>query len=628
MKSKALITVLLLAMLLIPTHVSADSFTFYAAEDNYMREESPDDNQGTQTDLQVGYVGGSWEKYRPLVEFNVVWGTDIPTDATVTGAVLSLYYYDGSGNQAGLAIYVRRLLRLDWSETESCWNDYKTGSTWSSPGASTSNYDFTYTGQVVATTPSGGGGVWMNWNILSQVQWAQTNDVNVAVLICSNPEYGGSEDRSVFFRSREYPGTEYDPKLVLTYSLPVPAVLTLAATNVGGDTALLNGLVTSGEPLTQRGFQYGLTKTATWDAYETGTFGTGTYSQTISGLLLNTTYWFRAYAVNDIGTTYDSWVSFETLDLPTVTTDAATYVGSTSVRFNGRLTNDGGEGCEYRFQYGYASGTYVFETDWANSISTGQSFYSDISDLVSDTTYYFRAQARNSAGVGNGAERSFTTSWALLAPSQFSAHATSGAEISLLWIKGGGSGNTLIRMKTNSYPTTVDEGTQVYFSSGSSISVTGLSPGTSYYFSAWGESSGDYSAESAHAMTTTFAGSPVTEPTNPGEPSGWFQIPSTARITGMPFYDWVNRGFDKYELPHVTGWVLLALLFSALAGIGVLAIFPRDPTGGVSAGAVYAGLIASGLVIVGARWMGVLPFWLILIPITIGGSYAFVKSRA
>jgi len=625
----AIVAILALLGLFVPLSVCADSsVTFYASEDNYMREENPTDNQGTQANLIVGYVGGSWEKYRPLTEFSVDWDVDIPADATVTSATLSMYYYGGSGNPDGLAIYVRRLLRLDWSEMESSWEEYKAGSSWTSDGASTANYDYVLTGQTSTSVPSGGGGVWMSWNILAQVQWAQTNDVNVAVLMCSYPEYGGSADRSAFFRSRDYAGTDYDPKLVIGYSLPTPVVVTSAATTISGDSALLNGSITSGAPLTTRGFQYGLTKTATWDSHEDGTFAVGTYSQTISGLVADTLYYFRAYAVNDIGTDYGLWLYFRTLDFPTCTTNDATYVSSTGARLNGKLVSDGGEDCECRFQYGFAAGVYTFETDWLTDKATGSSFYADVDDLVSDTTYYFRAQARNGAGVSNGDELSFTTSWELLPPTAFSSHATSGTEISLLWVKGGGSDNTLIRAKTGSYPSTTDEGTQVYFGQGSSISVTSLTPGTSYYFSAWSESGGDYSAEYAKTMTTTLAGSPVTEPTNPDEPSGWFQIPSTARITGMPFYGWVNNVFDKYELPHVTGWVALALLASALLGIGTLAIFPREPAGGTSAGAVFAALIASGLVILVARWMGILPWWLILIPTTIGGGYAFVKSRA
>ena len=51
-----------------------------------------------------------------------------------------------------------------------------------------------------------------------------------------------------------------------------------------------------GLDVTRRGFKYGLTKTDTWDAYEEGVFGTGEYSQAVSGLSTGTTYWFRAYA--------------------------------------------------------------------------------------------------------------------------------------------------------------------------------------------------------------------------------------------------------------------------------------------------------------------------------------------
>jgi hypothetical protein len=417
---------------------------------------------------------------------------------------------------------------------------------------------------------------------------------------------------------------------VPTYVLAAtPAVTTQDATNVAGATALLNGTIDSlgNSTVTRRGFQYGLTKTPTWDSYETGSFGLGDYSRAIAGLSTGTTYWFRAYAVNTDGTAYGFWASLRTIALPVTATSGSTYVGSSSVRLNGRLLYDGGEVCEYRFQYGYAPGVYSFQTDWYDSKTTGNAFYVDVTGLMASTDYFFIAQTRNNAGTSSGVERSFTTAWELLPPADFTAHATGGTEISLAWTRGGGAVNTLIVMQTGSYPTTIDEGTQAYFGPSSSVAVTGLTAGTTYYFSAWSESNGDYSAEYVTSLTTTLAGSTIVTPTEPKEPSGWFQIPSDARLVNMPFYPWINSGFDKYQLPHTTGWVLLALLLSVLFGLGIMAVFPRDASGSMQTGAIYAGLIAASFGIVVARWMGILPLWLILIPVGIGGGYAFVRNR-
>jgi hypothetical protein len=371
-----------------------------------------------------------------------------------------------------------------------------------------------------------------------------------------------------------------------------------------------------------------LAQVATWDAHEDGTFDVGSYSLTVGGLMLGTTYWYRAYAVNSIGMGYGSWVSFEMLDVPTVSTKDATYIASTTARLQGLLDQDGGEACEYRFQYGFASGVYSLETSWEGAKTTGQTFYADVTGLSSDTTYYFRAQARNGAGVSNGAEKSFTTAWELLPPTQFNAHATSGTEISLAWIKGGGSDNTLIRFRTDVYPTTSGDGTQAYLGVSSSVSVSNLTPGTTYYFSAWGESAEGYSASYVSAIATTLAGTPVTVPTSPETPTGWFQIPSTERITRLPGYAQINTFFDSYELPHTTGWTMLALFFAGLAGVLVLAKFPRDYTGGISSGGIWAALIASSFICVASTWMGIISGWVLLIVLVIEGTYAFIRSRA
>lgn len=305
-------------------------------------------------------------------------------------------------------------------------------------------------------------------------------------------------------------------------------------------------------------------------------------------------------------------------EIPTVTTQTATYVGTATARLNGYLTDDGGEVCEYRFQYGYASGVYAFETTWTGAEATHSRFYTDVSSLISDTTYYFRVQARNSMGASNGIERSFTTTWELSSPTEFNARATSGTEISLLWMKGGGSDNTLIMMGTNTYSTSPDEGTQAYFGKSPSISVTDLTPGTTYYFSAWSESNGVYSAEYSYAMTTTLAGVPVTVPASTTGPTNWFLWPDYTKLSNLPLYSQVLAVFDAYYLPYNTGWVILALFIAAL--LGVAALF-------LSNGEVWIAVITIIVAIVVQSLMGMIGLWIILVMAIIGGTYAFLKAR-
>ncbi|MGB2853800.1 MAG: caspase family protein [Dehalococcoidia bacterium] len=118
---------------------------------------------------------------------------------------------------------------------------------------------------------------------------------------------------------------------------------------------------------------------------------------------------------------YDNWPGEAVLTIlipptstPTVTTLDYTSLGASegqpTATLDGTITHDGGEACQYRFEYGTDSGEpYASHTDWTGSINTGESFSETISGLGEETTYYFRAQAKNTAGTSSGDELSFTT---------------------------------------------------------------------------------------------------------------------------------------------------------------------------------------------------------------------------
>ncbi|GAI88874.1 unnamed protein product, partial [marine sediment metagenome] len=75
---------------------------------------------------------------------------------------------------------------------------------------------------------------------------------------------------------------------------------------------------------------------------------------------------------------------------------------------NGTLDDDGGEACDVRFQYGETS-AYGINTEWQEDKESVVAFEQAIAGLSPNITYHFRAQARNSAGTVNGADRTFTT---------------------------------------------------------------------------------------------------------------------------------------------------------------------------------------------------------------------------
>ncbi|WOK08227.1 MBG domain-containing protein [Imperialibacter roseus] len=94
-----------------------------------------------------------------------------------------------------------------------------------------------------------------------------------------------------------------------------PTVSTAAYTDLATTSATLGGNVTAsgGLDVIERGIVYATTAEPTIanTKVEIGS-GTGTFSQSVTGLEVNTTYYFRAYAINSLGTSYGSELSFIT----------------------------------------------------------------------------------------------------------------------------------------------------------------------------------------------------------------------------------------------------------------------------------------------------------------------------
>lgn len=89
--------------------------------------------------------------------------------------------------------------------------------------------------------------------------------------------------------------------------------------------------------------------------------------------------------------------------LPTSSAQNATSVTYNSARLNGRVEQDKGVSCEYRFRYKKQGGSYSY-TSWANSKYVNDTFYEDIGSLDSASTYLFNSQVKNIYGEGDWSE--------------------------------------------------------------------------------------------------------------------------------------------------------------------------------------------------------------------------------
>lgn len=205
------------------------------------------------------------------------------------------------------------------------------------------------------------------------------------------------------------------------------------------------------------------------------------------------------------------WLAEETSGAPTITTSTAAGVSAAGATLQGSIDDLGDATTVYAyFQYGKTTAYEQGAT--AEQTVTAVGGYSQVlTGLDANTVYYFRAATRYSSAYAYGGQASFTTTGGSTpgAPTNFNAQSTS-AQIDLSWIKGTGATRTMIRYSTAGHPTSVLDGEQVYFGVDESVTLTAVTVGLTYYFSAWSESGGQYSL--TYARTAGMLGTSGTLP--------------------------------------------------------------------------------------------------------------------
>ena len=284
-----------------------------------------------------------------------------------------------------------------------------------------------------------------------------------------------------------------------TKSDPVVATVTTAeVTSVTTTTAVCGGNVTSDgdASILARGVCWDVNHNPDLaDVHTIDPAGTGVFVSNITGLTGNTTYYVRAYATNSIGTSYGEERSFKTgAILPSVTTAIATAITAYSATSGGDVTSDGGADvtvrglCWSTGQNPTISGTHL---DQGAGIGN---FIVNMTGLTPGTTYYMRAYASNSIGINYGQELSFKTE--PVCPTLTTATVTSIGSTSAT---GGGNvtndGGATVTVKgvcwsLGQNPTISDSKTTNGSGTGTfTSSITGLTPGTTYYVRAYGTNS-------------------------------------------------------------------------------------------------------------------------------------------
>ncbi|MES2725853.1 MAG: hypothetical protein V4643_02035, partial [Bacteroidota bacterium] len=209
------------------------------------------------------------------------------------------------------------------------------------------------------------------------------------------------------------------------FSPVAPTMLTGTKTNITTSQATLAGTIVSNgnATITASGVVF-----STFPAPTLGGFGVvdsvtsplatnGSFTVNVAGLTNSTTYYYRAYAVNGIGTTYGADSTFTTNSsavAPTALNIAATNVSDSGANIGGNITSDGGSpvtasGVVYATTSNPALlGSGVIDSTTSPLVTSGTFTVNPIG-LASNTKYYFRAYASNAVGTGYSIQDSFTT---------------------------------------------------------------------------------------------------------------------------------------------------------------------------------------------------------------------------
>jgi phosphodiesterase/alkaline phosphatase D-like protein len=179
---------------------------------------------------------------------------------------------------------------------------------------------------------------------------------------------------------------------------------------------------------------------------------------------------------------------------PTVTTNAATGVGTNSAILNGTV-NANNDNSAVTFEYGLTTGYGITRTADPNPVmgNTPTAVSLDLYELVPNTIYHFRAVAQNQAGMTYGADMTFTTTAA--APTAVTQAASNVAPTGATlngWVNAQNSSTTV----TFEYGLTTAYGATVtadqspvtgVASTAVSAAITGLTSGMTYHFRVVGQ---------------------------------------------------------------------------------------------------------------------------------------------
>jgi hypothetical protein len=208
-------------------------------------------------------------------------------------------------------------------------------------------------------------------------------------------------------------GTVYGDQKTFTTRNGIPTLTTAEVTDITGENAISGGDITEdgGLSIIARGVCWSTSPNPTIaDSHTSNGGGTGSFSSSITGLNVSTTYYVRAYASTAAGTGYGDEMSFTTRSgIPTLMTAEVTDITVYSATCGGTVTDDGGLTVITRGVCWSTVSNPTIDDSYTDDGNGTGSFSSGLTDLNLSTTYYVRAYATTSAGTGYGEQKIFVT---------------------------------------------------------------------------------------------------------------------------------------------------------------------------------------------------------------------------
>ena len=316
----------------------------------------------------------------------------------------------------------------------------------------------------------------------------------------------------------------------------LPTVTTALVTNVGSVKATCGGNVIDDGSLsvTARGVCYGTSQQPTIeDLHTMDGKGKGEFTSTLKDLKDKTTYYIRAYATTDAGTAYGEQRTFKTEDgIPTVVLNEVEEPTANSVTCKAKVTGDGGVTVTER---GICYSTSQYPTNLDTHVASGNGigeFTGSLSNLKVNTTYYVRAYAVNSIGVGYSEQKTFTTKdgLATLTTTDATSTATTITTGGNVTDDGGYSvtARGICYSATNAEPTIADDKVLVGNGKGVfNVSITGLTANTTYHLRAFATNENG----TAYGVTVTIQTKDGNASVSLGEISNITALTASASVT-------------------------------------------------------------------------------------------------